>query len=86
MKAEKFPQAMDRQIEKFINLFEQITVDDFANKKVTSVWEPNNILGAVLMDTALKVVTVYRMQLFLYVKLCGANVNTANCWSGIDWS
>ena len=86
MKAEEFPQAMDRQIEKFKNLFEQITVDDFANKKVTSVWEPNNILGAVLMDTALKVVTVYRMQLFLYVKLCGANVNTANCWSGIDWS
>ncbi len=85
MKAEEFPKAMDEQIEKFKIMFGQITDEDFSNKIVTPTWEPNKKLGAVLMDVSLKVIVAYRMQLFLYVKLNGANINTANCWSGIDW-
>jgi hypothetical protein len=84
MKAEEFPKAMDEQIEKFKKMFDQIPDEDFLNKNVTPTWPPNKKLGAVLMDVALKIVTAYRMQLFLYVKLNGASVNTANCWSGID--
>ncbi len=85
MKPEDFPEAMERQIEKFKKLFNQLTEEELANKEITPVWEPNKKLGAVLMDSGLKIVVAHRMQLFLYAKINGAEINSVNCWSGIDW-
>jgi hypothetical protein len=36
------------------------------------------------LTTVTKYVCAYRHQLFLYVKLCGAEVNTLNNWYGMD--
>jgi hypothetical protein len=37
-----------------------------------------------LIEGVLKTFAAYRMQLFLYVKACGAHVTTYDVWMGID--
>ncbi len=48
-------------------------------------WGTPTTQSAGLMDMPLKVLTAYRMQLFLYLKSCGvADIGPANCWIGVD--
>jgi hypothetical protein len=43
-------------------------------------------LGRALVETTLKWLTAYRMQLFLYAKASGnEKIGTANNWAGVDY-
>lgn len=48
-------------------------------------WREQVSLLSGILNGPLKYLTAYRMQLFLYLKLLGQEVNTANNWTGTDW-
>lgn len=79
---EKFPAAMDRQIQALQDLFASISDDEFARKKVSGMpWDTDKSLGVELMEHCLGFATGYRMQLFLYAKAAGATeLHTGDCW------
>ncbi len=85
LKAGDFTAAVDTQIEKFKHLFAELNENDLIRREITPGWSPNITLGAALIDHSLKVVTAYRMQLFIYLKSTVApELHSGNCWSGMD--
>ena len=54
---------------------ERMTYHPFSNDETT-------LFEALL--TVSKYIAAYRQQLFLYAKMCGANINTRNNWYGLD--
>lgn len=58
---------------------------DLAERDATLPWGAPSKLGAALVDTALKPLVAYRMQLFLYAKAAGnAAIGPADCWAGVS--
>jgi len=85
MRPEDFPAAMDRQIEEVRAAIEGISDEMLTTHEVTLPGGRKLPLGAVLIESALKWITAYRMQLFLYAKSAGAEaIGTRNCWGGVD--
>lgn len=80
MKFEDFSARMDEQMEKIRNLLAGITDDELLTKKVNLPWRETTTLGEALMETSLKWMTAYKMQLFLYLRMNGLEVDTGDCW------
>lgn len=80
-----FAAAMDKQqefIAKTINAFKD---SDFAKVDREMPWGAPCKLGQGLINTVLKPLVAYRMQLFLYVKASGRHdIGPAQCWVGVD--
>lgn len=80
-----FAAAMDKQqefIAKTINAFKD---KDFAAVDREMPWGAPCKLGQGLINTVLKPLVAYRMQLFLYVKASGRHdLGPAQCWVGVD--
>ena len=85
MSAGQFPTAMRRQMDELQLVFSRISSEAFANRETTLPRGDTTTLDVALMETALKWLTGYKMQLFLYIKGAGnETVRSANCWSGMD--
>ena len=80
MKPGEFPQKMDEQFAEIKTLLAPLSDEDLLNKKVTLPWNIEKPLGEALMETALKWLTAYKMQLFLYAKMGNPELNTIDCW------
>ncbi len=80
MKAEDFPLRMEEQMEKIILLLANVTDDELLTREVLVPWQHPYILGEALIETALKWLTGYKMQLYLYMKLNGVELDTGDCW------
>lgn len=86
MPIEGFPDAMRRQKERLRELLDGLSDEDLESVESTLPWGQKVTLGRALMETTLKWLTAYRMQLFLYAKAAGNDaVNTANNWAGVDY-
>ena len=82
---EDFAAAMDAQERDLRALIGPIPDADFASKDATLPWGVSQKLGAALVNTVLKSLVAYRMQLFLYAKAAGNHdLGPANCWVGVD--
>jgi hypothetical protein len=76
-----FAAAMDTQIELINKLFEEITEDDLVNKIVDYPWGEKAPLGEAILETCIKWMTGYKMQLFLKLKLSSdENLTTPDLW------
>jgi hypothetical protein len=76
-----FPKAMDAQIELVTKLFENITDHDLLNKEVDLPWGEKVMLAEGIMETSIKWLTGYKMQLFLALKLSsGETLATPDLW------
>jgi hypothetical protein len=84
MDIKDFPAAMDKQYRIVIDAIKDIPEENLFRKESMLPWGDKVQLGYALQESALKFITAYRMQLFLYVKACGAQVDTVNCWIGVD--
>ncbi len=85
MRPEDFPAAMDRQIEEISALIEGLSDEMLAHHEVALPTGKKLPLGAALIESSLKWIVAYRMQLFLYAKSAGADaLSTRNCWAGVD--
>lgn len=86
MQAEEFPAMMDEQIREIEEMFAGWSEEDMTTLTMKLPWGEEPMLGVGLMDSVLKWLVGYRMQLFLYAKANGASeISTANCWRGMDW-
>lgn len=80
-----FPKVMDRQYDEIAAILTTYTEDDLKNKQCKTFAGTDILLGEATINTALKYLTAYRMQLFLYLKQAGhSDLSTWNCWLGIE--
>jgi hypothetical protein len=81
----EFPGQADRQLAKIEALLAELSDEDLATRTVVYPWGGEAALGEVLVNTTLKFLSAYRMQLFLHAKAAGATeISTSNCWLGMD--
>ncbi len=78
------PKAMQRQIAAITKMLAKTTDASLRRKQGTSwVLGKKTPLGEALIETVLKPLTAYRMQLFIYLKASGAaQLTTSDCWMG----
>lgn len=78
---ENFVEKMDAEIALVENYFAGISEDDLHNKMVTLPAGNQEPLGVALLESSLKWLTAYKMQLFLYIKIStGAELKTPDLW------
>jgi hypothetical protein len=78
---ENFKDKMDAQEADIREMFAQISDEDL---KKEFDYYGNRTKAEHLIEGILKTFAAYRMQLFLYVKACGAHVSTMDVWAGVD--
>jgi hypothetical protein len=80
---ENFPQMIEQEKQELIALLSGLTDSDL-QRPVYHMWSGEEHTLHEGLFTVMKYICAYRHQLFLYAKMCGANVNTLNNWYGID--
>lgn len=81
MKPAEFLKTMDGQIKDIKKLFAGVSEKDFSSRKVMNFDKKKLPLGEALMLTAVRFMSGYRMQLFLYAKASGnSKLGTGDCW------
>jgi hypothetical protein len=84
---EQFITAMDKQMETIRDLFNQISEDDLMNKEVDYPWGGKAPMGEALIASSIKFLTGYKLQLFLFIKLCDdQKLTTPDAWFLSDQS
>ena len=78
---ENFAEKMDAQEADMKEMFAKFTDEDL--QKVFDYYGTRT-KAEHMVDGILKTFSAYRMQLFLYVKACGAFVSTMDVWAGMD--
>jgi len=74
----------------YVTKAENYSIEDFpaqmdTTKTVKIVTGKECTFSEAIVNTSLKYLTAYRMQLFLYLKQLGlSELNTINCWIGMD--
>lgn len=77
-----FAAAIDTQEVAMKEMFEGFTAEFLAEE--ISVWGNTQSRGMFLLE-CLKMLTAYKMQLFLYAKAAGNHaIGTSNVWAGMD--
>jgi hypothetical protein len=81
---ENFAEAMDAQKATIHSMVEPLT-DEQLSEKVNIFMMGENTKGVYLVNTVLKWLVAYKMQLFLYMKQSGTTaIGTSNLWGGFD--
>lgn len=81
MTPDQFPDIMTAQIKALRTLFSSIPDDVFENGLVSGMpWPTDKTVGVELMENCLHWLVGYKMQLFLYAKSNGVELNTMDCW------
>lgn len=80
-----FHQLIEDQKSKITELFSNVSDEDLQSKKCFHPWGEEVSLFDGILNGPVKYLASYRMQLFIYLKQLGQDVNTANNWRGIDW-
>jgi hypothetical protein len=78
---EEFMRAMDEQIGLVTKLFAGISDDDLKNKQVTYPWGETAPLGEAIIETSVKWMAAYKLQLFSLIKhATGQKMGTPDAW------
>ncbi|MEI8223629.1 MAG: hypothetical protein WCG20_00735 [bacterium] len=79
---ENFAQAIDNQEAAMKEIYDAFTDESLAEE--VSIWGQTQSRAIFLLD-CLRMLTAYKMQLFLYIKASGNfAVGTSNVWAGMD--
>ncbi len=72
---------MDKQIELIQKLFSNFTEEDLCTKEVTYPWGEKALLGQALIETSIKYLTSYKLQLFVNLKMStDLKLGTPDLW------
>lgn len=82
MPHEQFLRMMDEQVIIARKLFEEVSEENLLHKEVTYPWNGVKApLGEAIIATSVKWLAAYKLQLFLYIKLCSdKQLATADAW------
>jgi hypothetical protein len=87
MMPEQFPAAMDEQMATIRELFNDISEVDLLNRIVVYPWGGEAPLGEAITATSIKFLTGYKLQLFLFLRLCDdQKLTTPDAWFVSDLS
>ena len=87
MPYERFLTDMDAQMATIRDLLDQISEDDLMNKEVVYPWGGTAPWGEAIITTSIKFLTGYKLQLFLFIKLCDdQKLTTPDAWFVSDIS
>ena len=79
--AADLPAAMDEQMNAIREMFDEMSDEDFDSRKVDMADMGTHTLQGWLLETTLKFLTAYRLQLFLYAKAAGRkDLDTWDAW------
>ena len=82
MLPEQFLTVMDEQMAAIKDIFNDISEADLLNKEVAYPWGGNAQLGEAIIATSIKWLAAYKLQLFLFIKLCDdQKLATADAWA-----
>lgn len=84
MKWEEFPARMDEQMVKINEMLVNVNDEELLSREVQLPWRQKMMLGEALIETAVKWMTGYKMQLFLYLRMNGLEVDTGDCWITVE--
>lgn len=80
-----FINEMDKQIELIQILFNNITEEDLLNKEIDYPWGATAKLGEGIIETNIKWLTAYKLQLFLNIKLSSdEKLTTPDLWRKVE--
>lgn len=83
--AEDIHHALDKQFSDLQDILKNINDEELQTREAALPWGKKEALGAALVDTSLKFLSAYKLQLFLYAKMSGSSeLATINCWVGMD--
>ncbi|MBS1493165.1 MAG: hypothetical protein JST55_06630 [Bacteroidetes bacterium] len=77
---ENFKERMDAQLTIIKDCFEKFTDEDLLTKEVLLPWKEPMLFGQAIMETTVKWLTGYKMQMYLYMKQNGIKLDTGDCW------
>jgi hypothetical protein len=77
---ENFKERMDAELYIIKECFEKISEEDLITKEVMLPWKEPMPLGQAIIETTVKWLTGYKMQLYLYMKQNGFKLGTGDCW------
>lgn len=78
---QNFVGAMDKQIELVTKQFDKITEEELLNKEVDYPWGEKAKLGEAIINTSIKWLTGYKVQLFLKLKMSSdQELKTPDLW------
>lgn len=81
---ENFASIMDKQEMDFKASIEKFTDEEFS-KIINLYGQGEKTKGVYLVESLLKWLSAYKMQLFLYIKSSGnTSLGTSNLWGGMD--
>lgn len=78
---EEFLNAMEKQMDRIKDLFNQINEEDLLQKEIEYPWGGKAPLGEAIIATSIKWAAAYKLQLFLFIKLSqDTALSTGDAW------
>lgn len=79
---ENFKERLDAQMEEIVAYMHSITEEELNTKEVELPSKEKMILGTAIINAPIKWLAVYRMQLFMYLKMNGRHeISTKEAWT-----
>jgi hypothetical protein len=79
---ENFKERLDEQMQDILMYMDQISEEDLNKKEVELPSKEKMILGTAIINAPIKWLAVYRMQLFMYLKMNGrTEISTREAWT-----
>jgi hypothetical protein len=82
---ENFPEMIEQEMTEIQSLLAGLTDADL-HRTTYHMWSEEEYPLIEGLFTTMKYICAYRHQLFLYAKMCGADINTLDNWYGKDSS
>jgi len=79
-----FVAAVEEEKQTITELLQSLSDEDILTMETTLPWGVKVKLVEALINNTLKYIAAYRLQLFLYAKMWGAEISTPNAWLGKD--
>ena len=78
---EKIPTVLDEQMTTIKDLFNTISEEDLFSREIAYPWGGTSALGEGIINTSVKWLSAYKLQLFLFIKLSDdQTLATADAW------
>jgi len=81
---EDFVAVLETEKKKITDALAPLTDEDLLTVETTQPWGTKVKLVEALLNNSMKYLAAYRLQLFTYAKMYGAEISTANAWRGVD--
>jgi len=78
---QNFSERIDEQWQNIVKYMNKISEEDLLTKEIELPWKEKMTLGSAIINAPIKWLAVYRMELFMYLKMNGRpTISTKEAW------